>query len=351
MKVDQAQPTRKGEELAVERLHPYLEVHLGIKGPLTVKQFPSGFSNLTYLLSLGDKELVLRRPPFGAEEINKGHDMEREYKVLSQLHPVYAKAPKPLLYCDATDIIGAPFYVMERVAGIILRAGRPIDLPESTVQQLCYNFIDSLAALHSIDIEATGLVEMGKPAGYLERQVTGWSKRYKKAQTDEIAAMNQLIDWLAANLPDSPPASMIHNDYKFDNLVLDEQDPTYIKAVLDWEMATVGDPLSDLGLALAYYPEVHDPASMLQFSLPVTKGMLTRKALVERYLEKRDVSLTPSQLIFYYAFGLFKIGVIVQQIYYRYKKGYTQDERFAALIYLLKAAAAMATQAIEKEKI
>ncbi|HEU5460269.1 MAG TPA: phosphotransferase family protein, partial [Pyrinomonadaceae bacterium] len=230
-------PVRQGEELPNERLLTYLFARLGLDGPLTVEQFPAGFSNLTYLLRINDRELVLRRPPIGAK-IKTAHDMSREYRILSHLYPVYNKVPRPLLFCDDEAILGAPFYVMERVNGIILRAQPPrgIDLSPELMRGLSETFIENLAEIHGFDYEAAGLGDLGSPQGYVKRQVEGWTKRYYNARTDDVPAIEQLADWLVERLrPDSTQPALIHNDYKYDNIVLAPDDLTRVVAVLDWE--------------------------------------------------------------------------------------------------------------------
>jgi aminoglycoside phosphotransferase (APT) family kinase protein len=232
MNIDQARTIRAGEELNLENLEAFLNESLSTQGEkLIVEQFPSGYSNLTYLLKLGERELVLRRPPFGAENISKGHDMGREYKVLSLVHPAYPKCPKPLVYTEDRSILGAPFYVMERVQGIILRANQKIEFTPTEMRSLNQNLLDALVELHQLDIEKTGLTAMGKPDGYLLRQMEGWTKRWQNAKTEEVADMEFAIDWLAHSMPASPAPSFIHNDYKYDNVVLDKDNPTQIKAV------------------------------------------------------------------------------------------------------------------------
>ncbi len=348
-KIDKARPVRTGEELNLEKLTPFLNKELGIEGEIEVQQFPSGYSNLTYLIKLGDTELVLRRPPVGAEDISKGHDMGREYKVLSMVHPHYPKAPKPLVYTEDKSIIGAPFYVMERIQGIILRSKDKISYEAATVRKLNENFMDNLAALHQLDIQQTGLVNIGKPEGYLERQVKGWTKRYHKAKTHDIPDMEKAMTWLDAHMPESPAPTFIHNDYKYDNVVLDPTDITQIKAVLDWEMSTVGDPFTDLGIVLSYTSEENDPPHLKNFGIEVVEGMMSREELVARYEETTQRKV--ENLNYYYAFALFKLGVVVQQIYYRYHVGYTQDERFAPLIHLAKDCALMSVRVIEEQKV
>ena len=350
--LDQPGPVRPGEELPVERLTAYLQERLGLDGPIAIEQFPSGHSNLTYLLRVGDLELVLRRPPFGAEKIKRGHDMEREYRILSGLSRVYAKAPKPLLFCDDASVIGAPFYVMERVQGVILRREPPpgFDLSPQRMRTLSQAFIDNLVDIHSVDVEAAGLSQLGRPEGYVRRQITGWVERYQNARTDSIADMERVARWLLEKMPEESGAALIHNDYKYDNLVLDPGNFS-IRAVLDWEMATVGDPLMDLGTTLGYWVEPDDPEELqsIRFCLTTLPGNLTRAQLVERYAAKSERAV--ENVLFYYVYALFKIAVIAQQIYYRYVQGYSQDERFAAMIHGVRALARVAVRAIEKGRI
>ncbi|HEY1938869.1 MAG TPA: phosphotransferase family protein [Candidatus Angelobacter sp.] len=329
---DSTKAVRAGEELDLVRLEPYLRGHFpGLGGELTVKQFPSGHSNLTYSVSLGEKEMVLRRPPFGSK-VKSAHDMGREYNVLIKLHAAYP-TPCPLFYCTDEQVIGAPFYMMERVRGIILRRNLPVGmmLLPKTARRLSESFIDNLAALHRLDYQALGLGELGKPQGYLERQVRGWMERYQGSKTHELPEVGPLSAWLLENMPSHSDATLIHNDYKYDNMVLDSDDITRIKAVLDWEMCTLGDPLTDLGTALAYWIDPDDPPEMqmVRWGPTIAPGMLRRAEMAQRYAEKTGRDL--SDIVFYYVFAMFKVAVIIQQIYYRYFHGLTKDERFAAL--------------------
>lgn len=293
---------------------------------------------------------ILRKPPHGAN-IKSAHDMSREFNVLSALKPVYNAVPTPMLYCDDDSIIGSPFYLMERVSGIILRNKIPkgIDLKPEDMQSISTMAIDNLAALHTIDMDKTGLRNMGKPEGYIQRQVEGWIKRYKNAATDDIINMNKTAEWMMANIPVDGLPTFIHNDYKYDNLVLDPKNLSNILAVLDWEMATVGDPLMDLGTSLGYWAEANDSNALKPFNLTWLDGNLTREQVVEQYAKTRNI--TVPDMLFYYVFGSYKIGVIVQQIYARYKKGLTSDERFAGLIHVLNACADNAQQAIKYKRI
>ncbi len=349
--LDQPQAIRAGEELNTAQLEAYLKKHLpDLRGPLLVQQFPSGYSNLTYFLQFGERELVLRRSPFGAK-IKTAHDMAREYRILANLIQVYSKVPKPLLYCDDEAIIGAPFYVMERVKGVILRVKPPagISLSPELMRRLSESCIDNLVAIHRIDYVKAGLSDLGKPEGYVERQIRGWTQRYQNSRTDEIPEMEHVAEWLNANLPVESGAALIHNDYKYDNLVLDPEDLSKIIAVLDWEMATIGDPLMDLGTTLSLWIEAGDPPEMQMFGLTALPGNLSREEIVSCYARKSGREI--SDMVFYYVYGLFKLAVIVQQIYHRYKQGLTHDKRFAPLIHVVRACGKMAALAMAKKRI
>jgi len=349
--IDEPKNIRPGEGLDLEKLKAYFESHLpGFTGHLEFSQFPSGFSNLTYLLKSEENEYVLRRPPFGAN-IKGGHDMSREFKVLSALKDVYAKVPKPVLFCDDHEVMGADFYLMKRVKGVILRGQAPkeIELKPALMRSISETTVDHLAELHLIDLEATGLADFGKPEGYTERQVEGWIGRYYKSETDKIPQMDEAASWMQQHIPEQPQVSLIHNDYKYDNLILNPNNLDEIVAVLDWEMATIGNPLMDMGTSLAYWAEAGDSDVLKPFSLTWLPGNFTRKEFVERYEEQTGFDLTDQ--LFYYVFGAFKIGVIIQQIYARYKKGLTRDPRFANLIYAVMACGENAAKALEKNKI
>lgn len=360
--IDRPKLVREGEELDLDALGAWLrdnsELYADARpdDELGVLQFPSGYSNLTYMLRLGAKEFVLRRPPFG-NTVKTGHDMSREHTVLSKLAPVYPLAPKPLAYCEDEGVIGAPFYVMERRHGVIIRRRPPkgMNFAPELARQLSSALIDGLADLHSIDYAAIGLGEFGKPEGYARRQVEGWSRRWTKAKTEELPKLDAVAAWLDQNLPadaDEGPA-LIHNDYKYDNVLLDAAgiqtgEGVRISAVLDWEMATIGSPRMDLGTALAYWVEPGDDARIqgLAFGPTNAPGSLTRAQLLERYEQRRGLSVTKPE--YYRVFGLFKIAVILQQIYARYKKGSTQDPRFAALGLFVTVLAELAAEAIEQ---
>ncbi|GMV93097.1 MAG: aminoglycoside phosphotransferase [Candidatus Hydrogenedentota bacterium] len=350
--LDGTAAVRKGEELDTEALARYLaDAVPGMEGPIVVEQFPSGHSNLTYLLRAGERELVLRRPPFGSK-VKSAHDMGREFVVLSKLHPVYPSAPSPLAFCEDESIIGAQFYVMERIKGVILRSRKPEGLENTAglTRQCCQSFIENLADLHALDYRAIGLADLYKGENYVERQVKGWSKRYAGSQTDDIPEIDRVIAWLHERIPADTGAVLVHNDYKFDNIVLDPDDLTKILGVLDWEMATIGDPLADLGTSLGYWIQADDEEMhVVQCFLTTEPGAMTRMELAEAYAARtgRDIS----SILFYYVLALLKLSVIVQQIYYRYKQGLTTDERFAMLIVMVHMLGRKAVAAIESGKV
>jgi aminoglycoside phosphotransferase (APT) family kinase protein len=350
--IDQPSETRVGEELDAGRLQTYLRQNLpGFDQEISIQQFPSGYSNLTYCIKAGAQEYVLRRPPFGAN-IKSAHDMEREYLVLTKLREAgYHKVPQTIHLCMDLSVMGCPFYLMNRVEGVILRNRLPkgISMSEDSFQSLSKAAIHQLVDLHKINIHTTGLETLGKPDGYVNRQVEGWIKRYANSQTDEITSMNEVAEWMQQNEPTNSLTTFIHNDFKYDNLVLNPENLSEIIAVLDWEMATVGDPLMDVGTTLAYWAEANDADYLKPFSLTWMPGNLTRSEVVNYYQEQRGTPV--NNIVFYYAFGAFKVGVICQQIYYRYKQGLTKDSRFASLIHVIKACGENARKAIETNKI
>jgi aminoglycoside phosphotransferase (APT) family kinase protein len=350
--LDQPTQTRAGEELDSIKLQDYLRDKVpGFDLEISIKQFSGGYSNLTYSIQAGNHEYVLRRPPFGAN-IKSAHDMEREFTVLTKLHEAgFTKVPDAVHLCIDENVMGVKFYLMKRVEGVILRNRLPkdIEVGEETFRSLSKATIDQLAKLHQIDIHSSGLDALGKPDGYVQRQVKGWIKRYSNSQTDDITSMNEVAEWMQKNIPTTTSTSFIHNDFKYDNLVLNPNDLTDIVAILDWEMATVGDPLMDLGTTLAYWAEASDPDALKPFNLTWMPGNFTRKEVVEYYQQQSGIPI--DNIVFYYAFGAFKVGVICQQIYYRYKQGLTKDPRFASLIYVIKACGENARRAIEKNTI
>lgn len=346
--LDQPTAIRTGEEIDLQKLLIFLKDRIqNSSTEIFIQQFPSGYSNLTYLIKIGEQEYILRRPPFGAN-IRSAHDMEREYNVLSLLQrAAFTKVPEPVLFCNDESVIGAKFYLMKRVNGVILRNRVPkgMNIEPATFNQLSKSAIDQLVQLHKIDIKSTGLDQLGKPEGYVQRQVEGWTKRYFNAQTDDLSEMTEAADWMQKNIPAISGVSFIHNDYKYDNLVLNPDNLTDIQAILDWEMATVGNPLMDLGTTLAYWAEPTDSDALKPFNLTWMPGNMLRKEMADYYAEKSGNNL--KDVIFYYVFGSFKVGVICQQIYHRYKQGHTQDPRFAMLIDVIKACGSNARRAIE----
>ena len=330
MTIQQDAPTavRAGEELPL----PALATYLGLGEITAVSQFPGGYSNLTYLLTISGKEYVLRRPPVGAKSIRGGHDMGREFRVLSMLHEAgYGKIPGPVAYCEDETVLGCPFYVMERVPGVILRAqsAPKLGLSAEAMRGLSTALVDTLVELHALPVEPS-LIQLGKPDGYVGRQVEGWNKRYLAAQTDNVPNMNTLATYLTEQLPaQNPDITLLHNDFKYDNVVLTD-DLVRVRAVLDWEMCTVGDPLMDVGTSLSYWAEAGDDSFRKSFNLTWLPGNLTRQEFANRYAEKSGRNV--SNILYYYVFGLFKNAVVMQQIYGRYKQGLTRDERFAGLL-------------------
>ena len=299
-------------------------------GDIEVQQFGGGASNLTYSLRTDRDDLILRRPPAG-QKAKGAHDMGREFNIQSALAEPFGLVPEMVAFCDDESVIGSEFYVMERVDGVIPRKNMPRDitLTEAQVEQLCTNALDTLIKLHRVDPAETGVT--GKGLGYVERQVTGWSTRYRNAITDDARDFEAVMTWLADNQPEDVANVLIHNDFRFDNLVLDRDDPTRIIALLDWEMATLGDPLMDLGGTLAYWVEAADDEFFQQFRRQPTSlpGMLTRDEVVAYYCDAMGYSVTPEQWKFYEVFGLFRLAVISQQIYYRYFHKQTTNEAFA----------------------
>ena len=323
---------REGEGFDAEAVEGVLREKIdGLPdGRLEVEQFPSGASNLTYLLRIGDWEGVLRRPPLGPIP-PKAHDMGRESGILSKLNAAYPLAPKPYFFLDDEAVIGVPFYVMEKRTGVVLDDSFPegVEPGGGLCREISRTVVDTLVELHAVEPVEAGLGELGRPEGFLERQTEGWIGRYDKAKTDEIDEVEPLTGWLAANVPESPPPTVIHNDYKLNNLVLNPNDLTEVRAVLDWEMTTVGDPLFDLAVSLSYWTEPGDPDDLKAVMPTVTStpGFMTRRELIDRYAEESGRDL--SEMHWYVVFGYFKLAGILQQIFARWKNGQTRDERFA----------------------
>lgn len=301
--------------------------------PPEVRQFRGGSSNLTYLLRYPGRDLILRRPPAGHKAAS-AHDMGREYRVQSRLAPVYPFVPRMVAFCDDHAVLGADFYVMERIDGLILRKELPpeLGLDAGGVRRLCTAVVDRFAELHAIDPEAAGLADLGKGPGYVHRQVTGWSARYRAARTWNVPRFERVMAWLDAHQPGDVGQRLLHNDYRFDNVVLDPADPARIVGVLDWEMATVGDPLMDLGSSLAYWVQADDDGAFRRFRMQPTHapGMLTRREVVARHAERTGIAagLDADTWRFYEAFGLFRLAVVAQQLYARYHRGETTNPAF-----------------------
>ncbi len=333
-------PIRPGEDLNWNALESYLREHLPARldgeeidpqAKFEIEQFPGGHSNLTYCVSFGGREFVMRRPPFGPVAPT-AHDMPREYRLLAAINPHFSLAPKPYLLCEDSSVIGAPFYLMERRRGIVVRQTIPDEIGDdlNLRSKISESLVDTLVEMHAVEIQTTGLINIGKPAGFVKRQVEGWAGRWERSKTTELSEMTETARWLIERLPPDPEKpTLVHNDYKLDNLMLDRNDPTHIAAILDWEMCTVGDPLIDLGLLLCYWPQADDPevfAGSLR-SVTMLPGWMRRAEIIERYAARSGRDL--SNIAYYHTFAVFKLAVVIQQIFYRYHVGQTKDARFA----------------------
>ncbi len=348
------QTVRKGEELHAKNLKKFLlqnNLINSVKSELVIRQFYNGYSNLTYLLKIEEKEYVLRRPPFAAPK--RGHNMGREFKVLYKLHNVFEKTPVTYAYTEDVEILGAPFYIMNKVEGIILTAREAKDrgVAPNDFKKISDTWLDTFVELHEVDYKAAGLESLGNPEGYVERQVINWGKQYLAAATEEVISAQKVMTWMENHQPGNYDYSLIHNDYKYDNVVFVDNQWNQIAAILDWEMCTLGDPMMDLGTSLGYWTTASD-ANFLKQGLPsptIMPGNPTRTEIVHEYALKsgRDIN----NLTFYFAYGLFKIAVIAQQIYYRFKHGYTKDPRFAGLNKVSALCCNTAWNAIQKDRI
>jgi len=331
--IDKAGSVRDGEQLPSAPLLAWLNENIGdLEGDMSLTQYSGGASNWTYCLSFNNKELILRRPPAGTKA--KGaHDMGREYRLQSALKPVFDKVPTMLGYTNDESVIGAEFYVMEKISGIIPRKHFPrgVNLSAAQANTLCKLALDELIHLHNVDYKKANLSHIAKGEGYAERQISGWIARYGKAKTWNIPSGKKVMQWLEKNLPQKETICITHNDYRFDNLVLDANDPTKILAVLDWELATLGDPLMDLGNSLAYWVQADDDfmARSTQRQPTNIPGMMTRQEVINYYCEKQQ--LEPKAFAFYEVYGLFRLAGIVQQIYYRYHHKQTQNKAYKHL--------------------
>jgi aminoglycoside phosphotransferase (APT) family kinase protein len=332
-----ARDVRPGEQLDWPRLVAWLRERLpschipGLDASLEpdVAQFPGGHSNLTYLVRFGNIDIVVRRPPFGPVPPT-AHDMAREFRWLSAMHSVFPLAPQPYLLCEDTDVIGCVFYAMERRHGVVVRTEEPPALANPAARRrLSAAMIDTLADLHAIDVAANGLSGLGKPAGFVERQVRGWSERWHRSQTTTLPEMDALANWLREHLPADPTAAIVHGDFKLDNVMLDPDDVSRIVAVFDWEMSALGDPLVDVGIVLAYWSPTAPPSQRDALTTVIDRpGYFTKQDIVERYASRSRRDL--SGIRFYEIFAVFKIAVVIQQIYFRYVQGQTTDARFAS---------------------
>lgn len=349
-------PVRASEQLDWETLARYLRERLAVvlgqelESPLVVEQFPGGHSNLTYLLRFGEREFVMRRPPFGPVP-PKAHDMAREYRILEAVHPVYQLAPRPFLLCEDASVIGSVFYVMERRRGLVVRNEEPKELAERPTERRRASaaMVDALASLHAVDIETHGLAALGKPTGFVERQVRGWSERWHGSQTTELPVMDALAAWLNERLPPPPQRpTLVHGDFKLDNVMLDALDVGRVIGVFDWEMSAIGDPLVDLGIMLAYWVHTSTANASRDTVTGVThlEGWYKRVEILERYGAHTRIDLT--NVTFYEVFAVFKLAVVLQQIFYRYRRGQTDDPRFASLDERVVWLARIATTLVER---
>jgi aminoglycoside phosphotransferase (APT) family kinase protein len=353
--LDQPTPVRTDSVFDVQALAGWLRAHApgdaAFAGEPELFQFGRGFSNLTYLVRFGDHELVVRRAPPGVT-IKSAHDMGREFRILGALSPSWSKAPRPIAHCDDASVIGTPFYVMERVRGIILRGVVPdgLDLGPPTMRRVSESACDTLAEVHNLDWRAVGLGDLGRPDGYVERQVRGWAERYRKSRTDDVPQVERLGAWLEEHRPGESGATLVHNDFKYDNVIL-APDLSGVVAVLDWEMATIGDPLMDLGTALGYWVDGDDPELLRVkvFGPTDRPGNLTRLQFAERW--SRATGRDASNVLFYYAFALFKLAVVSQQLYKRYVDGLTREDRYAVMLQGVRAVATAGLLAVDKGRI
>jgi aminoglycoside phosphotransferase (APT) family kinase protein len=336
--LDEAGNIREGEELDLAKIDAYMKsIVNGLEGEIEITQFPGGASNLTYQISYCEKSFILRRPPFG--KIAKGaHDMLREANIMKALNPVYPYVPDIIDICENETVLGCNFYVMEKLTGIIPRQNMPkeLQLSEPDTRAMCMSVVDKFIELHQVKVQGTDLEKLGKGVGYVERQIMGWSDRYVKSMTDDATDFATVMDWLKSNMPKDVAQVLIHNDFRLDNVVLDVDDTSKVIGVLDWEMATIGDPLMDLGNSLAYWIQADDEPQFQMMRRQPThlKGMLTRQEVIDYYLEKTGYKV--ECFVFYEVYGLFRLAVIMQQIYYRFFHGQTKDKRFASFVHASK---------------
>jgi aminoglycoside phosphotransferase (APT) family kinase protein len=336
--LDKAAEVRAGDEIKAEAVSAFAKDHIpGLQGEMKITQFKGGASNLTYQLDFDNASLILRCPPAGTKA-KSAHDMGREYNVMQKLKPVYPYVPDMIAFCKDESLIGREFYIMEKLTGVIPRANLPkgMELTEEQVRKLCTNVIDKMIELHKVDYQAAGLAELGKGSGYVQRQISGWTDRYAKAKTDNVPDFARVIQWLNENMPQDIATCVIHGDFRFDNVVLDPYDITKVIGVLDWEMATLGDPLMDLGNSLAYWVEAGDSFQMQMSRRQPTHlpGMMTRDEVVEYYctaMGYENIDFT-----FYRIYGLFRLAAIAQQIYYRFHHGQTDNQLFGSFYVMVQ---------------
>jgi aminoglycoside phosphotransferase (APT) family kinase protein len=339
-RVEGAGPVREEDVFDVPAALAWLREHTEIPdGTPEVQQFAGGASNLTYLLRFPDRDLILRRPPSGSKA-KSAHDMSREFTIQSRLAPVFSYVAPMVAFCGDESVIGSEFYVMDRLEGTILRRDLPpgTELSRDETRRLCDRVLDVLVELHKVDPVAAGLAEIGRGQGYVGRQVAGWSDRFRRARTDNVGDFEKVMGWLSEHQPEDVATCVIHNDFRFDNVVLAPDDPLRVAGVLDWEMATLGDPLMDLGGAMAYWIQADDDPEYLALRRQPTHvpGMLTREEVVAAYTERMGLHVMPEQWRFYEVFGLFRLAVIAQQIYYRYHMGQTTNEEYARFLPVVR---------------
>jgi len=339
IELDEAGAVRKGEELDTAAVDAWLKKRVSnLAGMPRVTQYPAGASNWTYRLEYESHDLILRRPPAGTKA-KSAHDMGREYTVQKALRPVFPYVPEMIAYCDDASVLGVPFYVMSRIAGIIPRARLPkgLILDPPTARKLCISLIDRLVELHKVEADKVGLSSMGKGPGYARRQIEGWSGRYVKARTWNVPTFKKVRAWLKDNAPNDVATCVIHNDFRLGNIVLDPEDPMRIIGILDWEMATLGDPLMDLGNSLAYWVQANDNFILRMVAKQATRlpGMLKRQEVVEYYCAK--MGFKPENFVLYEVYGLFRLAVIAQQIYYRYYHRQTRNPAFKRFWIIIHA--------------
>ncbi len=348
------QEIQKGEELNEKNLKQFLVDHYlmdTVHSELIVRQFTNGYSNLTYQLDVENKTYVLRRPPHGA--IKRGHDMRREYKVLSGLNSVFSKTPKVYSYTEDKTIIGASFYIMKKIDGVILTAKEADKrkISKEGYQKISDRWLDAFVELHKIDYKNCGLEDLGRPDGYVDRQVFNWGKQYLKASTQKVDEADKVMSWMENNKPKTTDFCLIHNDFKYDNIIFKDDSWNEILSILDWEMCTIGDPLMDLGTSLAYWFVASDPQE-LSIGIPsptIYLGNPSRSEIIEMYASRSGRNIDNE--VFYYVYGLFKIAVIAQQIFYRYNHGLTLNKKFAHLDKSSRFLCVMAWNAIQKNRI